>query len=233
MSPNEIAQALTQQIETANILFRFSTGDSVDSDWQQRFHDWITQYLGVQLSGKLRYNKYTGRGQMEQVTGNSTNGFAEPEVNAVHSIFERDGHEAIHVYSARVGRPSDFFNEGLAVALNTEPFVEPFAPPWNGMHVHSVAKDRCAATILCPALTSIIATDGFRDFPESTTYPLAGSFLLYLIEQDGIGPMLQFFGAGSRDQSRGRIENNFQAAWGMSVAEAEAAWRAFLVSWSG
>ena len=42
---------------------------------------------------------------------------------AVHSIVSWHGHETAHVYSAVAGRPSDFFNEGLAVALSADPLA--------------------------------------------------------------------------------------------------------------
>ena len=86
----------------------------------------------MRLPANLNYNKYRDRSQIRKVTGLETNGFAEPSTYTVHSIFPHDGHEAAHVYTALVGRPSDFFNEGLAVALNSEPG----AMPWTYCAAH-------------------------------------------------------------------------------------------------
>jgi hypothetical protein len=232
VSPGDIADALTEQFDTQNITFRYSRGDSVDSAWQQAYHDWIAGLLGVQLPTKLKYNKYTGRPQMKSVTGMDTNGFAEPDVYAVHSIFAHDGHEAAHVYTARVGRPSDFFNEGIAVALNTDPGAVPWTSPWNGTHVY-VHTQLLIRTNQLRALGPMLATDAFRNVDEWVGYGEAGSFLLYLIEQHGIGPMLTFFGMSTRADSRARIEANILAVWGQSLAELEAAWLAFIDGWNG
>ncbi len=232
VSPEDILKELTEQLETQSIVFRFSVGDSVDADWQQSYHDWITILLGVQLPTKLTYNKYTGRAQMQRVTGMTTNGFAEPSIQTVHSIFSRDGHEAAHVYSALVGRPSDFFNEGFAVALNTEPGVVPWTPHWNGTHVYAHTQLLIRTNQLRP-LAPMLTTGAFRNVDELIGLGEAGSFTLFMIEQHGLGRLLAFFAMGTRDDSRSRIEANFLAAWGISFAVAEAAWLQFIDGWSG
>ncbi len=58
VSPADVEDMLTERLETASIVFRFARGDSVDPDWQQRYHDWITNLLSVQLPTKLKYYKY-------------------------------------------------------------------------------------------------------------------------------------------------------------------------------
>jgi hypothetical protein len=232
VSPGDIRDQLTEQIETQSVIFRFSAGDSVDTGWQQSYHDWVTGLLGVQMPTKLKYYKYTGRAQMKSVTGTEANGFAEPEVYAVHTIFPRDGHESTHVCSALVGRPSDFFNEGLAVALNTEPGAGVFTSQWNGTHVYAHTQLLIRTRQLRP-LGPMLATDAFRAVDEWTAYGEAGSFVLYLIEQHGIGAMLSFFGMSSRGDSRASIESNLRAVWGEDLATLEADWLAFIDGWSG
>jgi len=231
VSPNEIKQELTDRLETQSIIFRFSSGDAVDSGWQQAYHDWITNLLGVQLPAKLNYYKYTGRSQMKSVTGMETNGFAEPSVYAVHSVFPHDGHEAAHVYTALVGRPSDFFNEGIAVALNTEPGAG-WTSKWNGTHVYAHTQ-LLVRTGQLRALGPMLTTSAFRGVDEWVGYGEAGSFLLYLIEQYDIGPMLSFFGMSAQGDSRARIESNIRLVWGADLAELEADWLAFIDGWSG
>lgn len=232
VAPEDIAKALTVELQTQNIVFRWSAGDGVDADWQQSFHDWTTGLLGVALPAKLRYYKYTGRSQIQAITGHSTNGFAEPDVYTVHSVFPRDGHEAVHVYTALIGRPSDFFNEGIAVALNVEPGSSVWSPPWNGTHVYAHTRLLVETNRLRP-LSTIITTSDFRDVDEWTGYGEAGSFLLFMIEQHGIDRMVAFFRAGARNDSLPRIEDNIRAVWGVSLAEAEAAWLAYVDGWAG
>jgi len=231
VAPGEVADALTEQIETASIVFRFSAGDSVNVDWQQRYHEWATDLLGVRLLVKLRYNKYQGRGQMRSVTGRETNGFAEPEAFTVHTIWAGDGHEVTHVYTALVGRPSDFFNEGIAVAMDTDPGLAVWNPRWNGVHVHAHTRALVANGQL-RSLGPILETDAFRGVPESIGYGQAGSFLLYLIDRFGMERMLTFFRSSRRDDSRARIEANIAATWGHSLELLEADWLAFVDGWT-
>lgn len=230
VSPSRIDAVLTARLETAGIIFHFTTGDGVDADWQQRFHEHITAAFGIQLPTRLQYYKYRDREQLHDVTGRDTNGFAEPSVFAVHSIAPHDGHEAVHVYSGLVGRPSNFFNEGLAVALNTDPGEPVVAPQWNGTHVYAHTQLLTRTNQRRP-LSAIVTTDGFRSTSEWVAYGQAGSFVLYLIEQDGLGPMLQFFGTSSQDDSLSQIESRIQATWGITLAEAEARWLAYVDEW--
>lgn len=232
VSPGQILDDLTETFETNNITFHYSPGDAVDSAWQQSYHDWITDLLGVQLPVKLKYYKYTSRGQLAGITGMETNGFAEPEVYALHTIWPHDGHEAAHVYTARVGRPSNFFNEGLAVALATDPGLAVWNSRWNGTHVYEHTQLLIRTNRLRP-LASMLTTDDFIDTDDWIGYGEAGSFTLYLIEQYGIGPMLSFVGMSSRSDSRARIEANLRAVWGKDLATLEAEWLAFIDGWSG
>ncbi len=230
VSPSKIDPVLSSRTETAGIVFRFTPGDAVDADWQQRFHDHISAEFGINLPTKLTVNKYRDRLQLREVTGRDTNGFAEPAVYAVHTIFPHDGHEAIHVYSALVGRPSDFFNEGLAVALDSDPAGAVLAPRWNGTHVYEHTQLLIRTNRRRP-LATILTTDDFRNASEWVAYGEAGSFVLFLIEQHGLGPMLTFVGRGSRDDASARIETNFRAIWGMTLAQAETNWLEHVRTW--
>lgn len=232
VSPGTILDDLTETVETQNIVFHYSRGDAVDSAWQQAFHDWITDLLGVQLPTKLTYYKYSSRSQLASITGKETNGFAEPEVYALHTIWPYDGHEATHVYLSRVGKPSNFFNEGLAVALNTEPGVVPWTSRWNGTHVYAHTQLLISTHQLRP-LGPMLTTDGFRAVDEWVSYGESGSFCLWLIEQHGIGPMLRFVGMSTQFDPRDRIETNMRTVWGQDLATLEAAWLEFIDGWSG
>lgn len=47
VAPENIRDTLSVELQTQNIVFRFSPGDAVDDDWQQAFHYWITRRLGA------------------------------------------------------------------------------------------------------------------------------------------------------------------------------------------
>jgi len=218
---------LSGTASTANIDFSFSTGDSVDTERQEAFHAWATVQLDVAMPRKLQYRKYRDRAHMHRVTGHETNGFAEPPSFIVHSIWPYDSHEAIHVYSALVGVPSDFFNEGIAVAMAVDPMAGRFVSLWNSTPIDVIARASLRAGQL-PSIASMMTTDGFHRLPESTSYPLAGSFVDFLLRTRGMRAMQVFLRSSTRTDSAAVIESRFAAAFGGPVAAAEAEWRAFL-----
>ena len=230
-SPTEAAlRSLSERVETDNIVFHHAPGDGVNSGWQERFHGWITAQLGVGLPAKLLYFKYTSRTHIKSVTGRETNGFAEPAQLAVHSIFPMDGHEAIHVYSALVGRPSDFFNEGIAVALNNDPDSTTLSPQWNGMHVHAHVQMLRRTSRFVPVV-DILETGVFREVDEWRAYGEAGSFLLFLIEKDGLPRLLDFFRTSPREASREDITADVQRLWGVPMPDLVRQWLEVVDAW--
>jgi len=220
------ADTLDQRVASQHVDFSYTSGDSVDTRRQDAYHEWAIATLGVQM-GKLQYSKYRDREHLRRVTGQSTNGFAEPATFKVHSIWPWDAHEAMHVYSALVGRPSDFFNEGIAVALTYDPAEGRFVSLWNNTPIHQIAGDLLRSNVL-PAVTTMTDTEAFRRLPEQQSYPAAGSFVSFLLDDRGMATMLAFFRGGTREEARAAIESRFAATFGMSVAAAEARWRTFL-----
>lgn len=223
------ADALTSTTSSAHVDFRFSAGDAVDAGRQEAFHDWVLAQLGVTFTARLRYNKYRDRAHLERMTGQSTNGWADPPAFTVHSIWPWDAHEAVHVYATSWGRPSDFFNEGLAVALSVDPASGRFVSLWNNTDIDEIASNAMRTGSL-PGLSGIVETDAFRRVSDQTSYPVAGSFVNRLLQRRGSAAMLIFFRTSSRVDSLATIEARFAAAFGESLSDAESAWRAALVA---
>lgn len=220
------ASELDQTLETATTSFRFSAGDAVDSERQEAYNEWIQAELGLALPGKLRYFKYRDRAQMRRVTGRDANGFAEPQTLTVHSIFPWHNHETAHVYTEQVGRPTDFFNEGIAVALSVNPLSGDFSPTYSGTEsVHDWSR-RSAAQLR--PIPEIVTTADFRAVEEFIGYQEAGSFVQFLRDERGTGSLMDFFAMGTRDDALGRIRESFAASFGVSLEQAEAEWRRFL-----
>jgi hypothetical protein len=229
VSPGAVADVLTQQLETSSISFRFSPGDSIsssDADWQQQYHDWATAQLGVTLPGKVRYNKYRDNGQMNAVTGRGCC-FAEPGTLTVHTIYPRDNHETVHVYSNRLGSPTNFLSEGLAVAFQVSPASGDFTPRWNGAPLHAHARAfRQGGQLI--AIADMLTTDQFRSHADTISYPEAGSFAWFLIDTYGLDRYLAQFPGSNPMDSASRIRSTFQSAFGFSIERAEAEWHAML-----
>jgi hypothetical protein len=215
---------------SANFRCYYSLGDSVQVDRQEAFHTWAVARLGVTLPQKIDYRKYTSRNDMGAKTGKyNTNGFAEPAQFTVHTLWSWDNHETVHIYTALVGRPSDFFNEGIAMAFQTDPLAGDYEPRFNGQKAHDAARLYRQSGQLVLPLLRIVTTSGFRGIPDSVlSYREAGSFVAFLIARFGLDRVLTFFRPGTEDDSLAVIEQRFQQAFGTTLAAAEAEWLAFV-----
>ncbi len=218
---------LSDSAASAHVDFHFSSGDGVDAARQEAFHEWAVQQLGVTMPARLQYNKYRDRTHMQRVTGHLTNGWADPPAFTVHTIWNFDAHEAVHVYTDLIGRPSDFFNEGIAVALTYDPLAGRFTSLWNSTPITDIARGFLRNGTL-PALASMTETEPFRRLPDQTSYPVAGSFVSFVLDDRGMAAMKTFFRTSSRQDTQATIETRFRDAFALTLAEAEARWRAFL-----
>ena len=229
VSPNSPspADALTGSATSANIDFFFSQGDSVETDRQEAFHAWVVNQLQIVPPRRLQYRKYRDRAHMQRVTGQLTNGWADPPAWTAHSIWTWDAHEPVHVYTAVIGRPSDFFNEGIAVALSVDPSAGRFVSLWNNTPIDDIARSLHRTGTL-PAIPEIVETEAFRRLPDQTSYPAAGSFIGYVLRTSGMDAMRTFFQSSSRADTQAIIASRFRDAFGRSLTDAEAGWRAFL-----
>jgi len=217
--------------ESASMRYYHEPGDSVDVARQEIYNTWASERLGITVPQKIEYRKYRSRTDMGRYTGNSsTNGFAEPEQFRFHTIWPWDNHEVVHVYTAVVGRPSDFFNEGLAVSLQTDPINQNFSVIFNGQEVHGAARDYLSAGSLPQPISRIAASSGFRAVQnQELSYRVAGSFVLYMTERFGMPAVLQFFRqATNRDESLDAIRARMQSVFGVTLEDVEAGWLAML-----
>jgi hypothetical protein len=216
--------------ETATMRYYQEPGDTIDVARQEAFNAWAIERLGIVLPQKVEYRKYLSREAMGRYTGNrNTNGFAEPSLWRFHTIWPYDNHEVVHVYSALIGRPSDFFNEGIAVSLQTDPASADFTVRFNGQPVHEACRAYLRAGMLPLPVSRYVTTADFRGLPDQVlSYRLAGSFVLHLTERFGLPAVRRFFQTANRDDSLAAIRERIQAAFGVSLEDAESSWLAML-----
>jgi hypothetical protein len=217
----------TEQIVTEHYVFHYAPGDSVDTAWQEAFHTWAVAQLGV-TPPRITYNKYRNRAHMGALTGKgNTNGYAELPLNTLHTIWPREGHEAVHVYAGPWGFPAALFVEGLAVAYTTNPQAGDFVPKWSGTPIHTLAHLFRVSGQLIP-IAQIAETTAFRVRDDQITYPESGSFVRFLIDADGIDAIRRLFGSMPGDAPLATVRAAFQNVNGYSLDEAEARWLRFL-----
>jgi hypothetical protein len=228
-SPQVLAQALPLSQDSANFTFHYSAGDSVDPPHEEAWYAWAIIHLGVKSPQKIEYYKYTSTFQMQQITGMAANGWADPPNFSIHAIFPWNGHEIVHVLTAVVGRPSDFFNEGIAVSMQVDPYAsDPTQALWNGAPLDTIARAALAGGRL-PHVPNMADTSSFRVIPDTDGYPWAGSFLQFLVTNYGMTRTLDFFRAGGgRDESLSTIMSRFEQVYGISLTDADLAWRGYL-----
>ncbi len=148
------AAPLPLAAESSNFRYYYSPGDTVQIERQEAFHAWAVARLGVTVPQRIDYRKYTSRDDMGARTGQyNTNAYAEPGLFTLHTLWTWDNHETVHIYTALIGRPSDFFNEGIAVAFQADPMNGDFEPRFNGEQVlASVRKVQAARAVGAAAL---------------------------------------------------------------------------------
>lgn len=214
--------------ESASTKYYYEPSDFVDTTRQEAFNRWALSRLELTLPQKVEYRKYRSRESMSRYTGKSnTNAYAQPETFTIHTIWSWDNHEVVHLFSATVGRPSDFFNEGLAVSFQVDPSTNDFTVRFNGIQVHEACRAyRRAGTLPLP-LSRYVTTTGFRGLTDDlVSYRMAGSFVLFLQERFGLARVLAFFRTGGRDDSLADIQSKFQQAFGRGLDDVEADWLA-------
>ena len=164
--------------------YRYAPNDSVDVQWQETYHRWAVEALDVTVPRRIRYNKYQSRAHMESLTGiGNTNGIAKADTFEIHTIWPRDNHEVVHLYSSVFGRPVALWTEGLAVAFQTDPAAGNLVPRWSGVALDDHARRFRADGRLIP-IVELLTTSGFRQFDPDTTYPEAGSFMRFAANND-------------------------------------------------
>ena len=220
------SRQLNQRLNTEDITFFFAEGDSVNADYQQAFHEWAVPYLGISMPRRLRYFKYFDNAHMREINGQPYGSWADVEGYAVHSVESQQGHEAIHCYSRVIGWPPDFFTEGIAVALDLNPYTGEEVP-FFGAPVHTLRRTWLAEGTLYP-LRDMVANDGFWSGRWTQAYPQAGSFVQFLIAEFGLEVYKELFRGIDDFDSTETILNAFQIVYGMPLDEAESLWHDFL-----
>lgn len=224
-SPSDLS--LSERIETAHFVFHYSAGDGVDSAWQEAYHEWAVAELGV-TPQVIQYNKYQTRAQMAALTGRgNTNGFADAPASAIHTLFPTDNHEVVHIYAASWGFPVALFEEGLAVAHQTNPSAHDFVPRWGGTALDDLVR-RLRALDGVPPIAVIAETAAFRARDGDIMYPVAGSFVRFLIDTQGIGAMRRLYGEMPNDATLSTVRAAFFRTYGFTLDEADARWVASL-----
>jgi hypothetical protein len=231
--PKEALSPLTETFETADIIFHFKPGDSINASWQQAFHEWATILLSVSPSEKVQFFKYRTEAEVHEYSGANHRSWADISTFSIHTVDPQHGHEAIHLYTSLIGWPSDYILEGLAVGLNLDPFTGagPFYVNITDNNAHSLSRLELHQGGLLP-IKDILESNNFWTYPERATYPQAGSFINFLFGEYGIENLRVLISSINHNDSQQSIMDVFEATYGIQLSEAEHLWHEFLGVWS-
>jgi hypothetical protein len=182
----------------------------VDVRRSESFLDRLETVFGAAPPGwRVEYHRHASQVDIRDHTGLYALGVTDLARAEVDSVWSYHPHELVHVVAGRVARPPTFFAEGLAVALSS-------GGRWGERTVDAVAREAIeSGHRLDPFITAFAEQD-----PE-LGYPLAGSFVAFLIDGYGIDRVLAFYGAYSTPLS---LEAAFREAFGHTSAHLTLAW---------
>jgi hypothetical protein len=206
--------ALTAQTE--HFSFYTRSKQAVEAQKTEQYVAKVEELLGERLCGRADYYRYGSAEEIQFATGQYAAGltYATSGPGQIHSMKAFHPHEIVHLVAERLGKPGTFFHEGLAVAIGDE-------ARWAGKSVNAIAKDLVKAG----KLTSVSAlVSQFDRMDPQSAYPVAGSFVAFLIKTQGIAKTAQFFRACSGSNT----VTAFQHTFGLSMDEAGAGWVATL-----
>ena len=164
---------------------RASDGDTINTEWQERYHAWATATLNVTPRQKILYNRYTSRAHMQAVIGvGNTNAFADPGSYAIHTIWPIDNHEVVHLFTSTWGSPVALVNEGMAVAFQIDP-ARDLVPRWSGTPLHDLTRQFRQQGRFVP-LAGLTETAAWRNQDPNVAYPESGSFMRWLIDEHAL-----------------------------------------------
>jgi hypothetical protein len=209
--------AFKRVAQTARASYFSQTGHGVDVERSEAFLRRLATVFGPAPRGsRLAYYRYRSPADMREHTGLNALGVTDIEAGRIDSALAFHPHELVHAVAGRLGRAPVLFEEGLAVALTS-------GGRWGTGDVDGVAKAALASGVrLEPFL------EAFAERDPEVGYPLAGSFVAYLLDTHGIDALIAFFvecGA-----SPDRYEPAFRRAFGRSLANARLGWRVALAS---
>ena len=130
------------------------------------------------------------------------------------------------------GHPPALFTEGIAVALAPQAiygfgnFRE--EPTWNGQKLDDIAVSLLQKQKV-PELGVLVESDAFHGLSTDISYPIAGSFVCYLLKKFPVENLKQVFLGTSFFDSAEKLNAVFYHAYGVEISNIWDEWQQYLV----
>jgi hypothetical protein len=230
----------TRRIISDNFIFHYAPGDTVWVERSEAFHDWAVNFLDVDIWKKIDYYKFPSREDLGSALGLNTtiSGVAFPSDCAVGSVYSWHNHEYVHIYVYfLLENPTTlFFNEGIAVALEVDPYNSEFRPGWY--------KSELGEPYIYPEKIREFIEEGsyvpIEDFLECEAfielyridypkiYVEAGMFVHYLIETYGLEKVIEMLRSVVYQDTKETIMTEFERVFGKDILVVESEWHSYL-----
>ena len=171
--------------------------------------------LQLRLPHPVDYYLYRDEAQKLRVTGRS--GAAHAELpGRLHSTRPTDRHELVHLLTALVG-PAEcaLFGEGLAVHL---------AGGHEGRPADEIVRELAVQGRL-PPLAELVDWGSFGRLDRDVSFPVAGSFIGFLVETGGLDAFKQLYPRHGRESGLEVVDRRLRERYGVGLAELEETWR--------
>jgi hypothetical protein len=197
--------------QTRHARYYATHGQKVDARRSEAFLARLFSLFGGAPQGwRLEYYRHASVADLSAQVGFAAYGVTDVGALRIDSVRDYHAHELVHAVAGRLGQPPVLFTEGLAVALTAE-------GRWRSRDVDAVSREYLAAH---GSLERLLKT--FAEQDPDRDYAVAGSFVAFLLDRDGIEPMIAFLVGCGPDQ--GRYEQALRTAYGRGLADLEYEW---------
>jgi len=178
---------------------------------QEKWYSLITKKLKIKNSRKINYYLYPSRALKEKLTGNSGNAHTNWDDFSVHAIYSKNlkvigPHEDTHLLTLKWGISIGFLREGLAEYLHSD---------WHGKsHNYWAQKYKKENKF---EFEKLFDNDYFYSLNPNISYPLAGSFVKYLINKFGLEKFKKIYGFLSADKKNDENLRLFERNYNLSL----------------
>lgn len=222
----ELQNNLTKQITSQHYHYFMRTNDFVDTVFQEKYIDWLQEELNLALKAPITYFRFRNRPHLEEITGRSVNAYAESDQNRIFTIWGTDTHESVHILMEQHRlRAPYFFNEGISVAHSGNFEQDIFIPHWGGADFHLLTQTFLHDEQL-PSLDQCL--NDFRKIDSNLSYPIAGSFVRFLIDRHGIEKVKSFHLQIDFKAKHMEIEEVFETIFDSSLIDFWQTWLQFI-----
>lgn len=178
----------------------------------------VCDFLGREPPDAVRYYKYPDRATREELTGDRGNAFALSDRGEIHTLWEQDRHEIVHILALPWGQPPALLAEGIAVHLSGS---------WQGQPVREYCQQTLARDQWIP-LAALVDTRGFRRHDDLLTYAETGVFVEWILEEYGKETLRELYATLQNTPSDARHRAALEELLGEPIEDLDARVREWL-----